>query len=124
MELYVNAGELKERIRIVERSGERDSDGYEVRRDDPAYWKDVHSCWARFSQPSGTETIRAGADFAVEKGRFLIRWTKKSIHRKMFVLFRGREWEIVYINDYGGRKYMEIWCEWSSGKDGAADERE
>lgn len=124
MELYVNAGELKERIRIVERSGERDSDGYEVRRDDPAYWKDVHSCWARFSQPSGTETIRAGADFAVEKGRFLIRWTKKSIHRKMFVLFRGREWEIVYINDYGGRKYMEIWCEWSSGKDGAADDSE
>jgi len=42
----------------------------------------------------------------------------------MFILFRGREWEIVYINDYGGRKYMEIWCEWSSGKDGAADERE
>lgn len=124
MELYVNAGELKERIRIVERNTERDADGYEVRRDDPAYWKDVHTCWARFSQPTGTETVRAGADFAVEKGRFLIRWTKKRIHRKMFVLFRGREWEIVYINDYGSRKYMEIWCEWSSGKDGAADERE
>lgn len=124
MELYVNAGELKERIRIVERSGELDSSGYEVQRDDPAYWKDVHTCWARFSQPSGTETIRAGADFAVEKGRFLIRWTKKPIHRKMFILFRDREWEITYINDYGGRKYIELWCEWSSGKAGGDLERE
>ena len=68
MEIYVNAGELRERIRIVERNTERDADGYEVRRDDPAYWKDVQTCRARFSQPSGTETIRAGADFTVEKG--------------------------------------------------------
>lgn len=124
MDIYVNAGELKERIRIVERSGERNSSGYEVHRDDPAYWKGVHTCWARFSQPSGTETVRAGADFAEEKGRFLIRWTAKPIHRKMFILFRDREWEIEYINDYGGRKYMEIWCRWSSGKAGAVHDSE
>ena len=124
MEIHVNAGELRERIRIVERSGERNSSGYEVQRDDPAYWKGVHTCWARFSQPSGTETIRAGADFAEEKGRFLIRWTAKPIHRKMFILFRDREWEIEYINDYGGRKYMEIWCRWSSGKAGAVHDSE
>lgn len=124
MDIHVNAGELKERIRIVERSGERNSSGYEVHRDDPAYWKGVHTCWARFSQPSGTETVRAGADFAEEKGRFLIRWTAKPIHRKMFILFRDREWEIEYINDYGGRKYMEIWCRWSSGKAGAVHDSE
>ena len=124
MDIHVNAGELKERIRIVERSGERNSSGYEVHRDDPAYWKGVHICWAKFSQPSGTETVRAGADFAEEKGRFLIRWTAKPIHRKMFILFRDREWEIEYINDYGGRKYMEIWCRWSSGKAGAVHDSE
>ena len=122
MGMLVNAGELNRRIQIVERNTERDKDGYQSKREDPAYWKPVHSCWAKFSQPSGTETIKAGSDFAVEKARFLIRWTRKPIHRKMFVLFQDREWEIEYINSYGdSRQYMEIWATWSSRKDGAAD---
>lgn len=125
MEMYVNAGELRHPIRIVERSGLRNANGYPVQRDDPAYWTAVRSCRAKFSQVSGTEMVKADADFTVVKARFLVRWTKTEITRKMVVLFQDKEWEITYVHDYGGgRKYMEIWAEWRSGKDGGADDGE
>lgn len=122
MAAQVNAGELRHRIRIVERNTDRDKDGYEVKRDDPAYWKPVRSCWAKFARQSGTETLKSGADLATVRARFLIRWTHTPLHRKMVILFEGKEWEIEYINDYANRSFVEIWAHWRSGKDGAADD--
>ena len=122
MAVHVNAGELRHKIRIVERNTQRDRDGYQVHRDDPAYWKTVRKCCSRFTPISGTETLKAGADFTVERARFLVRWTRTPLHRKMFVLFRGKEWEIIHLNDFGGRQYVEILAEWRSGKDGAGND--
>lgn len=101
-----NAGALNKRITIVKIGKIEDQDGY---------WKEnpevVHSCWAKFSRTSGTEVVRANADFGEIKARFLIRYTKKKLSRKMIVQYAGNEYEIQYINDYGDRhEYIEIWC--------------
>lgn len=108
--MFVQAGELNKRIQIIRRDGARDSDGYPQPQETV-----VHNCWARFTRTSGTETLRANADFGEEKVRFLIRYTSKAIDRKMFVRYAGSDYEIQYINDYGdSHEYIELWCRWRS----------
>lgn len=105
--MFVNAGELDKRIEIVERVETTDNEGYPVIQETV-----VHRCWAKFSQSSGTEMVKANADFGEVKVRFLIRHTSKAIDRKMFVRYRGGDYEIQYINTYGDSKqYIEIWCQ-------------
>lgn len=109
--MYVDAGELDKRISIY-RKGPLDPDGYG--EPDPEL---VHRCWAKFSRTSGREIVQANADFGEVKVRFLIRWTRKLIERKMFVRYRGTDYEIVYVNDYADRReYLELWCEALSRK--------
>lgn len=106
--MTVNAGELNKRIKIIRRQASVDADGYEK---DPTE-ETVHTCWAKFSQTSGTEAVKNNAGFAQLKVRFLIRYTSKTIDRKMLVHYAGTDYEIVYINGYGdSRTYLEIWCE-------------
>lgn len=107
----INAGELNKKISIYSRGETEDADGYET---DPTETL-VHTCWAKFSRTSGTETFKANADFSETKVRFLIRYTKKPIDRKMFVRYAGTDYEITFINDYGdAHKYIELWCERST----------
>lgn len=105
--MLVNPGALNKRIEIVQPAGGTDDSGYPVSAETV-----VHTCYAQFSRTSGKETVRANADFGILKCRFLIRYTKKMIDRKMFVRYGGRKYPIVYVNDYGdAHKYIEIWCE-------------
>ncbi len=109
--MYVNAGELDKRIAIY-RKGPLDPDGYG--EPDPELGR---RCWAKFSRTSGREIVRANADFGEVKVRFLIRWTRKPIERKMFVRYKEIDYEIVYVNDYEDRReYLELWCEVLSRK--------
>lgn len=108
--MRVNAGELNKRIEIVRRVKEKNAAGYETTSDAV-----VHCCWAKFSQTSGTEMVRANSDFGQERVRFLIRYTPAPIDRKMLVLYRGTAYQIQYINDYGdSHEYIELWCVWES----------
>lgn len=105
----VNAGELDKRISIY-RESELDGDGYLPEGAKPKW---VHACWAKFTQTSGTELAKANADVGQARTRFLIRHTRKPIDRKMFVRYKGLDYEILYINTYGdSREWMEIWCKW------------
>ena len=115
--MFVKAGELNKRIEICRRTETEDADGYLAPPSEPEV---VHSCWAKFSQQSGSEAMKANADFGEEKVRFLIRYTRKPIDRKMFVRYGGSEYEIEYINDYGdSHQFIELWCSWS-GREGRA----
>lgn len=114
--MYVNAGELNKRISIYKKP-ELEEDGYLPEKPEPVL---VHTCWARFSQISGTELVRQNADMSEVKVRFLIRWTNRPIDRKMIVRYKGLDYEIVYLNAYGDSgEYMEIWCKWLSNEGGA-----
>lgn len=107
--MYVDAGELNKRIQIVRQETEEDADGYPIIKETV-----VHSCWAKFSQISGTEAVKANADFTDLKVRFLIRWPQVPIDRKMLIRYRGANYEIEYINGYGdSRQYLELWCRWT-----------
>ena len=104
--MNIDPGKLNKSIEIYEREPGRDSDGYHSGEKKP-----VHKCMAMYSALSGTELIKAGADFGEVKVRFLIRHTKKPLSRKMTVLYAKKEFEIEYINTYGdGREYIELWC--------------
>ena len=106
--MHVNAGELNRRIQICRNVKTKTAGNYDVTQEEL-----VLGCWAKVSRMSGTEMMKAGADFGEEKVRFLIRRPVKAIDRKMFVRFEGRDYQIQYINDYGGRAYLEIWGTWS-----------
>ena len=108
--MHVDAGELNHRISILRLDRTETMDGYEETTETV-----VLNCWARVSQASGTEMIKANADFGEERVRFLIRWTRRAIDRKMIVRYGGSRYEIEYINDYGdSRQYIEIWGRWLS----------
>lgn len=104
--MRVNAGNLNKKIQIIGILSDRDEDGYETRRE-----VIVREPWAQFSQTSGTELQKAGADMAEVKVRFLIRWSATPISRKMIVRYAGKDYRIEYLNGYGdSMEYMELWC--------------
>lgn len=108
--MHVDAGELNKRIEIAREDRTKTANGYDEITETVA-----HRCWAKFTQASGTELIKANADFGEERVRFLIRWTDRAIDRKMVVRYGGSRYEIEYINDYGdGHQYIELWCKWLS----------
>lgn len=104
----IQAGELNRRVQILRRIAEQGEDGFYTGVQEQL----IHGCWAKVTFTSGTEMMKANADFSEVKARFLIRHTAKRLNTDMFVRFEGREYEITYINDYAGRKYMEIWGTW------------
>lgn len=105
--MHVDAGKLSKRISFLRYKQQLDADGYEL----PGEPEVVRTCWAQYSQTSGTELIRAGAEMGEAKVRFLIRACPDVLDRRLTVLYDGREFEIEYVNSYGDEgKYMEIWC--------------
>lgn len=115
--MEVNAGKLNKRIQILRYTETRNGAGYLAPAAEPEV---VHSCWAQFSRTSGTEAQKQGADLGEVKARFLIRCTRKPIDRKMFVRYRGADYEIEYINDYeDAHAYQELICKWTGTGGGA-----
>ena len=105
--MYVNAGELNKRIAIY-RKPKSGPGGYLSEGAEPEL---VRQCWAKFTQTSGTEMVKANADFGEVKARFLVRYSRRPIDRKMFVRYRDSDYEILYINPDGdSREYRERWC--------------
>ena len=89
--MNVNPGSLCKPIKIIQKTKTRGADGYYTETETTVY-----SGYAKFSRTSGTEMIKASADFADVKARFLIRYTTASIDRKMIVRYDGmtyRDWE-------------------------------
>ena len=104
--MQVDSSRLNKRIEIVRLTRERDADGYEITTETV-----VRRPWAQFSQTSGTELQKAGADMAKVKVRFLIRWSTTPLSRKMIVRYNGADYQIEYINSYGdSMEYVELWC--------------
>ena len=102
--MRLNAGKLNKRIQIVSVEKTKDADGYWTETDAP-----VHSCWAQFSRTSGKELRQNDADYAEVAARFLIRYTRTKLSRKMVILYRGDRYEIEYINNYGdSNDYIEL----------------
>lgn len=103
--MNVNPGELNKKILIVQEQKTKDSNGYYTTVTVP-----VHACMAKFVRVSGKEMMQHNADFSEVKARFLIRYTKKKISRKMVVEYDNEKYEIQFLNNYGDQdEYIEIW---------------
>ena len=107
--MQINPGQLNKRIRIITDAdlGDKDSDGFPITTETV-----VHECWARVSNVSGVELIKANADFSKVNTRFLIRYTSKVITTDMIIRFKSVDYNIRYINNYGfSNEYIEILAE-------------
>lgn len=104
--MNVNPGELTKKIDIITLITGRDDEGYPVESETIK-----HSCWAKKSQSSGSELLKAGADFVDSKTRFLIRYTSTVISEGMFVKYQGKKYDIEYVHEYeDSHEYVEIFC--------------
>ena len=61
--MHVDAGKLSKRIQFLRKTTAKDADGYDV----PGEPELVRETWAQYSQTSGTELVRAGAEFGEAK---------------------------------------------------------
>ena len=103
--MNINPGELNKKIQIIQKKETQDEDGFSALTDVV-----VRTCWARYTNTSGSEIIKAGTEFSCAKTRFLVRYSPVSINEDMFVRYNGRDYNIEYINPYGdSREYIEIW---------------
>lgn len=108
--MYVNPGELKKHIQIIHLvANGTNKNGFPIKEE-----KIVHRCYAKVSNTSGTEIVKANSEFSEAKKRFLIRYTNKDINTDMIVRYNGKDHNIQYINPYGDSKeYLEIWTDLS-----------
>lgn len=106
--MHVDAGKLSKRIQFLRKTTAKDADGYDV----PGEPELVRETWAQYSQTSGTELVRAGAEFGEAKVRFLTRYYADIQDRRLMIRYDGRDYDILYLNAYGDEKtYTECWCE-------------
>lgn len=105
--MYVNAGNFDIKIEIVKFEESKDKDGFPLKNEVL-----VLKTWAQITNISGTELIKNNSDFAENKTRFLLRTSKKSIEKDMFIKFRGSFYNIIYTNNYSFKdQYTEIIAE-------------
>lgn len=109
--MYVDPGDLNKQIQIIRKSdGTYDDEGHLTPGETV-----VRTCWAKVTNTSGTEMIRASAEMSDAKKRFLVRWTPTEITTAMVVRYNGHDHNILYASPYQDNKeYMEIWtdCKW------------
>lgn len=106
--MYVNPGELDKRIQIIlNKNAGINANGFPQDSE-----KIVRTCWAKVTNTSGSEIIKANSEFSDAKKRFLIRYTDIEINTDMIVRYKGRDHDIKYVNPYEDNKeYLEIWTE-------------
>lgn len=106
--MHVDAGKLSKRIQFLRKTTAKDANGYDV----PGEPELVRETWAQYSQTSGTELVRASAEFGEAKVRFLTRYYADIQDRRLMIRYDGRDYDILYLNTYGDEKtYTEYWCE-------------
>jgi SPP1 family predicted phage head-tail adaptor len=90
----INAGEYKHKIQIVKYVVIKDSDGFEVKT--PVT---VLSPYAKIKTTRGYTIIANNSDFEKAYTNFTIRYPVTVIDREMIILYKGKEYEIQYLNN-------------------------
>lgn len=104
-DINVNPGELDKKIIIFQEiPGEKNENGYSEKSRET-----VRRPWAAVNRISGTEKIESGTTLKDVNMRFLVRFSKKTVDTSMFVEYRKKIYNIVYVNNYGDNdEYIEI----------------
>jgi SPP1 family predicted phage head-tail adaptor len=90
----INAGEYNHKIKIVKVIKTKDSAGFPVETQAV-----VLEPWAKVKTTRGFTLIAQGSDFDKAYTNFTIRYPVTPIDRDMLILFRGKTYEIQYLNN-------------------------
>ena len=104
--MYINPGTLNKKIQIVQyKETSYDKDGFPAQPEKVV----IRECFAKVTNTTGRENIKANSEFSEVKKRFLIRFAPAQINTDMVIVYDGKEYDIEYINDYyDNHQYMEI----------------
>jgi len=106
----MNAGNLRHRVTILQKTTDIDTDGYPVEE-----WVAVATVWAAVEPISGREYFQAAAVQAENQTRFTMRY-RKDVTPDMRLQYDGQDYEIKAILDLGGwRRWLEIMGEVVTG---------
>lgn len=89
-----NAGDFKHKIDIVSVTITKDASGFPIYTDTT-----VLSPYAKVKTTKGFTLIANGSDFEKAFTNFTIRYPVTPINRDMQILFRGKRYEILYLNN-------------------------
>ena len=92
--MTINAGKYKHRITIVSKNAEEDSDGFVS--ETPTV---ILRPYAQVKTTKGYTIIANNSDFEKALTNFTIRYPKTEITRAMLILFNGKTYSIVYLNN-------------------------
>lgn len=91
----INAGKYNHKIEIVRTIKAKDAEGFP--QDTPIH---VLTVWANVKTTKGFTLIINNTDFEKAYTNFTIRYPKKTtIDRDMIILFKGKKYEIQYLNN-------------------------
>lgn len=90
----INAGKYNHRIKIVKVIKTKDSAGFPVETQQV-----VLEPWANIKTTRGFTLIANNSDFEKAFTNFTIRYPVTEINRDMLILFRGKTYEIQYLNN-------------------------
>lgn len=90
----INAGKYNHKIKILATTIKEDSQGFQ--REETVT---VLSPYASVKTTKGMTIIRNDSDFEKALTNFTIRWPKTEITRDMLIEFRGKRYEIQYLNN-------------------------
>ena len=90
----INAGDYNHKIDIVRVVKSKDSAGFPIDTETV-----LLSPWAKVKTTKGFTLIANGSDFEKATTNFTIRYPVTEISRKDIILFRGKRYEILYLNN-------------------------
>ena len=89
-----NAGKYRHKITISQPTVVTDEDGFQTETLTP-----VLTCYAQVKTTRGMTLIRNGSDFEKAYTNFTIRFPHTEINRDMLISFKGKTYEIDYLNN-------------------------
>lgn len=90
----IDAGKYRHKIQICEVTVETDANGFQK-----DVTKVILSPYANIKTTKGMTIIKNNSDFEKALTNFTIRYPKTKITRDMLVIFRGKTYEILYLNN-------------------------
>lgn len=90
----INAGKYNHKIQICQTTVVTDADGFQSETTTV-----VLSPYASVKTTKGMTIIKNNSDFEKALTNFTIRYPKTAITREMFVQYRGKTYEIQYLNN-------------------------
>lgn len=90
----IDAGKYNKKIQIVDIVRGKDSDGFITETQTV-----ILTTWAQVKTTKGFTLIAQGSDFEKAYTNFTIRYPITIINRDMIILFKGKRYEIEYLNN-------------------------